>query len=277
MLFDSHTHLNYEGYTDKDREELFSIIEKSDISYAMDAGYDLESSYMAVKHAQRFKWCYAIVGCHPHEAGNFTEEEFVLLKALAQKEGAKAIGEIGLDFYRNLSDKEDQRFWFRRQIRLANELKMPIVIHSRDAHQEVMDILKEEGAFSKERKSWFPKKNSPLSEEDARVLLHCYSGSREQAIQYIKLGATVSLAGPVTYKNARILREVAEGVPLTDLLIETDAPYLTPEPLRGQQNISPNVRYVAQKVAEIKGLSYEEVALETKRNGMRFFNIKEQE
>ena len=108
-------------------------------------------------------------------------------------------------------------------------------------------------------------------------MLHCYSGSREQAIQYIKLGATVSLAGPVTYKNARILREVAEGVPLTDLLIETDAPYLTPEPLRGQQNISPNVRYVAQKVAEIKGLSYEEVALETKRNGMRFFNIKEQE
>ena len=277
MLFDSHTHLNYEGYSDEEREELFKIIEKSDISYCMDAGYDLESSYMAVNHAKRFKWCYAIVGCHPHEAGNFAEEELVLLKTLAQKEGAKAIGEIGLDFYRNLSDKEDQRFWFRRQIRLANDLKMPIVIHDRDAHQEVMGILKEEGAFSKERKSWFPEKDSHLSKDDARVLLHCYSGSKEQAIQYVKLGATISIAGPVTYKNARILREVAEGVPLSDLLIETDAPYLTPEPLRGRQNISPNVRYVAEKIAEIKGMTFEEVALQTKKNGMRFFNIKEQE
>lgn len=216
----------------------------------------------------------ASVSCHPHDAKDFDEDQLQLIKALAEKPEAKAIGEIGLDYYRNISSPEDQIHWFRRQIQLANLLKMPIVIHDRDAHGEVLDILKEEGAFSSERKSWFSQRPGSLGNEDARVLLHCYSGSKDQALQYVKLGATISIAGPVTYSNARKLIEVVEEVPLEYLLIETDSPYLTPVPFRGRPNTSLNVEYVAKKLAEIKGISFEEVARKTLENGIRFFDIK---
>jgi TatD DNase family protein len=274
MLFDSHAHLNNESYTDSQREKLFKDIEASDVSFVMDVGFDLASSAMAVKHAERFPWCYAVVGCHPHDAKDFDEDQYQLLKGLAEKPNAKAIGEIGLDYYRNISSPEDQRYWFSRQIQLANLLKMPIVIHDRDAHGEVLEILKEEGAFSSERKSWFPERPGSLGNEDARVLLHCYSGSKEQALQYVKLGATISIAGPVTFSNARKLIEVVEEVPLEYLLIETDSPYLTPAPFRGKPNTSLNVEYVAKKVAEIKGIPFQDVAHKTRDNAMRFFDIK---
>ncbi|MDX9888386.1 MAG: TatD family hydrolase [Anaerovoracaceae bacterium] len=274
MLFDSHAHLNNESYKDGQREKLFRDIEASNLSYVMDVGFDLASSALALKHAQRFPWCYAVVGCHPHDAKDFDEDQLQLIKALAEKPEAKAIGEIGLDYYRNISSPEDQIHWFRRQIQLANLLKMPIVIHDRDAHGEVLDILKEEGAFSSERKSWFSQRPGSLGNEDARVLLHCYSGSKDQALQYVKLGATISIAGPVTYSNARKLIEVVEEVPLEYLLIETDSPYLTPVPFRGRPNTSLNVEYVAKKLAEIKGISFEEVARKTLENGIRFFDIK---
>lgn len=274
MLFDSHAHLNNESYKDGQREKLFRDIEASDLSYVMDVGFDLASSALALKHAQRFPWCYAVVGCHPHDAKDFDEDQLQLIKGLAEKPEAKAIGEIGLDYYRNISSPEDQIHWFRRQIQLANLLKMPIVIHDRDAHGEVLDILKEEGAFSSERKSWFSQRPGSLGNDDARVLLHCYSGSKDQALQYVKLGATISIAGPVTYSNARKLIEVVEEVPLEYLLIETDSPYLTPVPFRGKPNTSLNVEYVAKKLAEIKGISFGEVARKTLENGMRFFDIK---
>lgn len=274
MLFDSHAHLNNESYKEGQREKLFKEIEASNVSFVMDVGFDLASSALAVKHAQRFPWCYAVVGCHPHDAKNFDEDQLELIKGLAEKPESKAIGEIGLDYYRNISPVEDQRYWFSRQIQLANQLKMPIVIHDRDAHGEVMEILKEEGAFSDERKSWFPQRPGSLGNEDARVLLHCYSGSKDQAIQYVKLGATISIAGPITYSNARKLVEVAVEVPLEYLLIETDSPYLTPVPFRGKPNTSMNVEYVAKKIAEIKGITFQEVANETRDNAIRFFDIK---
>lgn len=274
MLFDSHAHLNNESYTNSQREKLFKDIEASKVSFVMDVGFDLASSALAVKHAERFPWCYAVVGCHPHDAKDFDEVQYQLIKGLAEKPEAKAIGEIGLDYYRNISSPEDQIYWFRRQIQLANSLKMPIVIHDRDAHGEVMEILKEEGAFSSERKGWFSKRPGSLGDEDARVLLHCYSGSKDQALQYIKLGATISIAGPVTFSNARKLVEVVEEVPLEYLLIETDSPYLTPVPFRGKPNTSLNVEYVAKKIAEIKGIPFKKVAQATKENAIRFFDIK---
>jgi TatD DNase family protein len=273
MLFDSHTHLNNETYRADEREALFQSIQDSSLAYVMDIGFDLASSAMALEHAKRFSWCYAAVGCHPHEASAFDETQLQLLERLAEHPKAKAIGEIGLDYYRNLSPKEDQQFWFSRQIQLANRMKMPIVIHDRDAHEDVMRILKEEGGFSSQRKGWFPKREGLLQQEDARVLLHCYSGSKEQALQYIKLGATLSVAGPVTYDNAKRLQDVVREVPLEYLLIETDAPYLTPVPHRGKPNQSPYVEFVARKVAEIKGLPYEEVATKTRENAQRFFDI----
>ena len=293
MLFDSHAHINEASYSPEERAELIKIIEASDVDYVADIGYDLASSKLAVDHAAKYPWIYAVVGCHPHDAKSMDDMELAMYKGLARKKKVVAIGEIGLDFHYDHSPRDTQREWFRRQIRLASELKMPIVIHSREADQETMDILKEEGAFSEERKSWFPKRPDPSGYtlkksdaakasaddaadrmvDDARVLIHCFSGSAELAAQYVKLGATISVAGPVTYKNNRKTVAVVAEVPIDFLLVETDSPYLSPEPLRGRRNMSPNVEYTAKKVAEIKGMTFEDVAAKTKENAMRFYGI----
>lgn len=264
MLFDSHAHINSERYNGSEREKVIEAIEKSNLSYVMDVGYDLESSVMAIKQAEKYPWCYAVIGCHPHDTKTMDEATLAMFKGLAKKPKVKAIGEIGLDFYYNHSEKDVQEYWFRRQAQLAVELDMPIVIHDRDANDEVMRILKEEGVFSKAR-------TEKLG--DAKLLMHCFSGSRELARQYVKLGATISVAGPVTYKNARKIVEVVQEVPLEHLLIETDSPYLTPEPLRGKVNRPDYVEYTARKVAEIKGISYEEAARITCENAKKFFSI----
>lgn len=274
MLFDSHAHINNDTFTEEEREALIADIEASDLSYVMDIGFDLPSSEQAVKDAQRLTWCYAAVGVHPHDAKTMDEDVLRRIKELAGEEKVQAIGEIGLDFYYNKSEAEDQRYWFRRQIQLANELKMPIVIHSREADQETMDILKEEGAFSDERASWFPKRPGAIGEKDCRVLLHCFSGSRELAEQYVKLGATISIAGPVTYKNNRKTTEVVGAIPIEYLLVETDSPYLTPEPFRGRKNKPPYVEHTARRVALIKGMEYEDVCRRTLENAKRFFGIE---
>ena len=271
MFFDSHAHINNETFSEEERRALIDKIEASKVDYVMDIGFDTASSAMAVKHAQSLPWCYAAVGCHPHDTIDMDDMQLAMIKGLAKKEKVQAIGEIGLDFHYDHSPRDVQRHWFRRQIKLANELKMPIVIHSREADQEVMDILKEEGAFSRERRDWFPARYDGSG--DARVLLHCFSGSSELACQYVKLGATISIAGPVTYKNARKTIEVVESLPLEVLLVETDTPYLCPEPFRGKQNIPPYVEYTAGKVAEIKGLALETVAEKTSENARKFFGI----
>jgi TatD DNase family protein len=264
MLFDSHAHLNSERY-EGERDKIAEAVEKSDVAYMMDIGYDLESSVMAVEHARKYSWCYAAVGCHPHDTKTMDETTLAMFRALAKKPKVKAIGEIGLDYYYNHSEKDVQQYWFRRQVQLALELDMPIVIHDRDANEDVMSILKEEGVFSRQRTETLG---------DAKLLMHCFSGSRELARQYVKLGATISVAGPVTYKNARKSIEVVEEIPLEHLLIETDSPYLTPEPFRGKRNEPANVEYTARKVAEIKGISYEEAARITCENAKRFYNIE---
>lgn len=276
MLFDSHTHLNNEGYTEEQRQALMDEIAASDVSYVMDVGFDLESSMKAIEHARANDWCYAAVGVHPHDAKSLDDMTLELIRGLAKKDKVQTIGEIGLDFHYDLSERDVQRYWFRRQIQLANELKMPIAVHSREADQETMDILKEEGAFSAERQSWFPKRKGPDGEllPDSRVLLHCFSGSRELAKQYVKLGATLSICGPVTFKNNRKTQEVVREIPIEFLLVETDAPYLTPEPFRGRKNKSPYVEHTARRVAVLKGISYEEAARITCENAKVFYNIK---
>ncbi len=285
MLFDSHTHFNDGSFSARARQALLesvdSAVKEGRLSHAVDIGFDLASSKLAVAHADRYDWCYATVGCHPHNAKDMDDMELALIKGLLNKKKVVALGEIGLDFYRNISEKDVQREWFRKQIRVANEKRMPIIIHSRDADQEVMDILKEEGAFSEERKRHFPKRPDPAGfaggkngmADDARVLLHCYSGSAELAKQYVKLGGTISIAGPVTYKNNRKTAEVCRTIPLEFLLIETDAPYLTPEPFRGKRNTPLLVKHTAEKIAEIKGVTFEDVAGKTRENAMRFYGL----
>ncbi len=275
MLFDAHAHLNDDSYTEEDRRAVAAAIEASDVGYVADAGSDLKSSLLSVMDAETYPWCYATVGCHPHDTKDLTEEILLKLRELTADPKVVAYGEIGLDFHYDISERDIQRKWFARQIRLANELRMPMVIHSREAEQETMRILTDNGAFSDERKSWFPPRKGPDGESlpDARVLIHCFSGSAETALQYVKLGATISICGPVTFKSNKKTRAVAERVPLEFLTVETDSPFLSPEPVRGKPNNSTNVKYVAAKVAEIKGLPEETVADATCANALRFYGI----
>ncbi len=276
MFFDSHAHINEKSFSKEAREAVIEAVEASKVDYVTDIGYDLESSKLAADHAAKYPWCYAAVGCHPHDTKSMDEIQLAMIKLLAKKKDVVAVGEIGLDFHYDNSPRDVQREWFRKQIRLANELKMPAAIHSRKRDQEVMDILKEEGAFSPERKSWFPKRVSVegYTDDDARVLIHCFSGSAELAKQYVKLGATISVAGPVTYKNNKKTVAVVGEIPIEYILVETDSPFLTPEPFRGKRNTPLMVEYTAGKIAEIKGLTLEETAEITKANALRFYGIK---
>lgn len=275
MLFDAHTHLNFEKYTEEERRQLASEIEASDVSYIIDVADCVASAKQALADAAAYPWCYATVGIHPDHASSYTDADIEEIRRLAADPKAVAIGEIGLDYYYGTDDREEQQELFRKQVRLANELKMPIMIHSRDAHQLTMDILKEEGAFSDERKSWFPGRPSPDggTEADARVQMHCFSGSPELAAEYVKLGATISLGGPVTFKNGKKAAAVVQQTPIEYLMSETDAPYMAPEPLRGRPNKSPYIEHIVRRMAMIKGISYDEAARILTANAKRFFGI----
>lgn len=275
MLFDAHTHLNYEKYTDEERKKIAEEIETSDLAYIIDASDSVSASKQALRNAENYSWCYATVGLHPSQASYYSEADLDEIKELATHPKVAAIGEIGLDFHYGKENRDEQQELFRRQIRIANELKMPIAVHSRDAHKLTMDILIEEGAFSEERKSWFEKRFSPTGEVgDSRVQMHCFSGSSELAEEYIKLGATISLGGPVTFKNGKKAVEVVRRIPIEFLLSETDAPYMAPEPLRGKPNKPQYVEHIVRRMAIIKGIEYADAARILTENGCRFFNIK---
>ncbi len=254
MLFDSHAHLDSSKFN-QDRDAVIKRAYDSGVKWIMNPGADYESSVDAVKLAETYDFMYAAVGIHPHDAKSLDDMMLGLIKAMARKSKVKAIGEIGLDYHYDFSPRDEQVYWFRKQLQLAKELKMPVIIHDREANNDVMTILKEENSF------------------ETGVLMHCFSGSAELARQYVKLGAYISIAGPVTFKNSRKLIEVVETVPMDRLMIETDSPYLTPTPFRGKRNESAHVRYVAEKIAEIKGLTFEEVAEQTAINAKKYFNI----
>lgn len=276
MLFDAHAHINQDTFTDEERAEIIREAEQSPLlSYVLDAGFDLPSSKQAIKDAAENSWIYAAVGVHPHDTDSMTEEILGEIEKLAAHPKAVAIGEIGLDFHYDFSDRENQRKWFRRQIKLANSLKMPIMIHTREADEETFNILCEEGAFSEERKTWFPERKGPdgTPESHAAVLLHCYSGSAELAKEYVRKGATISICGPVTYKNNKKTVRVVEEIPLCYLTAETDSPYLTPEPLRGKKNRPWYVEHTVRRIADIKGITFEEAAETTCENALIFFGI----
>lgn len=277
MLFDAHTHLNFEELTNEERLDLAHEIEASDLGYIIDVGDCVESSRQALRDAEAYPWCYAAVGIHPDHAKTYTDEDIEAIRELAAHPKAVAIGEIGLDFYYGKDDQEEQQELFRKQIRLANELKMPIMIHTRDANQLTMDILKEEGAFSDERKSWFPRRPAPDEVDemvpDARVQMHCYSGSPEMAEEYVRMGATISLGGSITFKNGKKAVEVFQRIPAEYVMSETDAPFMAPEPLRGRPNKPQYVEHVVRKMAEIKGISFEEMSRILVENAKRFFAL----
>ncbi len=255
MFFDSHAHLDDKRF-DSDRDALIAQIHENGVDFVMNVGADIDSSTRAVTLAEQHDCIYAAVGVHPHDADSMTEDKLDMLRKWASHKKVKAIGEIGLDFYYDNSDRRAQRYWFERQMELAHEVGLPVIIHDRDAHEDCMAILKQKRV------------------DMCGGVMHCYSGSAEMAKQVLKLGMYISVAGPVTFKNAAKLPEIVRMVPAERLLIETDCPYLSPEPHRGERNHSGHVRYVAQKVAEIRGMTVEEVAEMTKRNAMTLFNIQ---
>jgi TatD DNase family protein len=255
MLFDSHAHLDASQF-DHDRELVIKRAKLNGVSYILNPGADFESSVRAVEIAKAHDFIYAGVGIHPHDAETVDATMLGLIEQMAKSDRVKAIGEIGLDYYRDLSPRSVQKEVFIEQIRIAKKLDLPIIIHDRDANADVLQILKEEKAFS------------------TGVLMHCFSGSHELATQYVKLGAMISIAGPVTYKNARKTVEVVEAVPLDRLFIETDSPYLSPEPMRGKRNEPMFVRHTCERIANIKNINYETVAETTLQNAKQFFRIK---
>lgn len=255
MLFDSHAHLDASQF-DQDRELVIERAKQNDVAYIFNPGADFASSVKAVALADQYDFIFAGVGIHPHDAETMDVLMLEQLESMAKKESVRAIGEIGLDYYRDLSPRHIQKEVFIEQIRLAKKMNLPIIIHDRDANQDVLTILKQESAF------------------ETGVLMHCYSGSHELADQYIKLGAYISIAGPVTYKNARKTVEVVERIGLDRLMIETDAPYLTPEPHRGKRNEPMFVQHTCKKISEILKTDVETVALKTLNNAKEFFRIK---
>ena len=255
MLIDSHAHLDDKRFN-SDRDMIIKNLKTNGIELVVNVGADLKSSKSTVELAKAHENIYAVVGVHPHSASELNKEAIETLKNYAKEDKVLAIGEIGLDFYYDNSPREDQRYAFKAQIELAKELDLPIVIHSREADQETFDTIE------------------AAQDGNLKVLLHCYSGSAELAQEYLKLGCYISLAGPVTFKNARVPKEVAKVIPLDRLLVETDSPYLTPEPYRGKRNEPMFVKYVAEEIAELKGVSIEELSSATRENTKKFFGIK---
>lgn len=255
MLIDSHAHLDDDRF-DRDRDRLIKSLKDNGIELVVNPGADLQSSIKAVSLASEYENIYAAIGVHPHSAKEMDESTIEVFRSFSKRDKVVAIGEIGLDYYYDNSPRDIQRKWFVEQLRLAKEVDLPVIIHSRDAAKDTFDILSE------------------AQDGSLRGVLHCYSGSIEMALEYIKLGFYISIAGPVTFKNARVLREVAEAVPLDKLLIETDSPYLTPEPYRGKRNEPIFVKHVAGTIAEVKGVSFEDIATATRRNTKNLFKIR---
>ena len=253
MLFDSHAHIDDEKF-DADREQVIHRAIENGVTGIINVGCSMASSARSVALAAQYESIYAAVGIHPHDAEGTLSTDYEQLAEWCKQEKVVAIGEIGLDYYRDLTPRDVQRAVFIRQIDVARQMNMPLIIHDRDAHSDIFDIIKKEA-------------------KGLCGVLHCYSGSLEMAKEFIKLGFYISIAGPVTFKNAAKLPEVVVGVPLERLLIETDCPYLTPHPYRGKRNEPAYVRMVAEQVASLRGIELSALAEATCVNVKKLFNI----
>ena len=256
MLIDSHAHLEMPEFKN-DLEQVIQRAKESGVAHIFTVGTEKKDWMRALEIAYSHPSVYAILGVHPHNAKEIDEETYATLRILCRDKKVRAYGEIGLDFYRNLSPRAVQLRRFREQIVLAKELGLPIVIHDREAHRETVEVLKSEKA------------------EECQGIIHCFSGDYEMAKDCIGMGFYISVPGTITYKNAEGFQEIVKRLPLESLLVETDAPFLAPVPFRGKRNEPSYVRYTAQKVAEIKKVSIEKVAEVTTQNARRVFELKD--
>lgn len=254
MIFDTHAHYESDAF-DEDRDILLSSMKDAGVEYIVNVGASMESSQKSLELAEKYPFMYAAVGVHPDDVGELNEEKYAQLKEWSNHPKVKAIGEIGLDYYWNKEKHELQKHWFMRQMELAHERKLPMIVHSREAAKDTLDMV----IAAK-----------PL---DLSGIIHCYSYSVEQAREYLNMGYYLGIGGVLTFKNAKKLKEVAEYAPLSRIVLETDCPYLAPTPFRGKRNDSSKIAYVAEELAAIKQVSVEEVLRITNENGRKLYNI----
>ena len=255
MLIDSHAHLEMAEFKN-DLEEVIQRAKESGIEHIFTVGTEKKDWERAIEIADSHPGIYAILGVHPHNAKEIDAGTYPTLRELCRNEKVRAYGEIGLDFFRNHSPREVQIKGFREQIALARDLQLPIVVHDRDAHRETVDILKSEGA------------------DQWGGIIHCFSGDYRMAKECLDMGFYISIPGTITFNNASEFREIVKKIPLESLLVETDAPFLTPVPYRGKRNEPGFVRYTAEKIAELKKITLEKVAEITTENALRVFRLK---
>jgi hydrolase, TatD family len=258
MIFDTHAHYDDEAF-EEDREELLKNLPHQGIGTVVDVSSSIDSVDKVLALADQYLYFYGAVGIHPSETADLSEERFQWLKEKAIHPKNVAIGEIGLDYYWDTPSREIQKLWFARQMELAGELKLPMIIHSRDAANDTYVMMKEAKA------------------ETIGAIIHCYSYGIEQARQYLNMGFYLGIGGVVTFTNAKKLKEVVEYAPLEQLVLETDCPYLSPVPNRGKRNSSLNLTYVAKEIARIKNIDYDMVVKITEENARKFYRIYETE
>ena len=253
MIFDTHAHYDDEQF-DIDRDELLASMKANGIGHIVNVGANIKSTRGALELAHKYDFIYAAVGVHPSDVEELNEDSFELLREWSQDGRCVAIGEIGLDYHWPDPEPEIQKKWFKRQLELARQERLPVIIHSRDAAKDTLDIMREEHA------------------EEIGGIVHCFSYSKEVAAQCVEMGFYIGVGGVLTFKNGRKMREVVEQTPMEKLLLETDCPYLAPEPYRGKRNNSLYLPYVVTEMARIKGISEQEVIDITEQNAKRVYN-----
>ena len=256
MIFDTHAHYDDEDF-DLDREDLLAKMKESGVSHVVNIGASLASTKRSIELAKQYDFIYAAVGVHPSDTRELNEETFQWLKKQCKEPKVVAVGEIGLDYYWDEPERDIQKEWFARQIALGREEKLPLVIHSRDAAQDTIDIMKSEKAA------------------EAGGILHCFSYTKETAKIFLDMDFSFGIGGVITFKNAKKLKEAVDYIPIDKIVIETDCPYLSPEPNRGKRNSSLNLPYVVKAIAEIKNLPEEEVLRKTYENAKKLYRIED--
>lgn len=256
MIFETHAHYDDEKF-DEDRAELLSSMQENGIGRIINVSANLESLENTRKLMEAYPFIYGAFGLHPDEVGDLNEDVMERMRGLCRLEKAVAVGEIGLDYYWDKENHEKQQYWFRRQIALAREEKLPMIIHSREAAADTLRVMKEEKS------------------EEIGGVIHCFSYSAEMEEEYLKMGFYLGIGGVVTFKNAKKIKEVVQMAPMERILLETDSPYLAPVPYRGKRNSSLYLPYVVREIAEIKGISEEEVIEMTEKNAVRLFQTEE--
>lgn len=251
MIIDSHAHYDDEAF-EEDRDNLLESMQSNGIEKIINVGANIKGSRTSIALSEQYPFIYAAVGVHPSDTEELDEEKMAWLKEVSKKEKVVAIGEIGLDYYWPEPDREIQKKWFIRQMELAQEVNLPVIIHSRDAAQDTIEILKQ-----------FP----------ANGVIHCYSYTKESAKEFLKMGYYFGIGGVLTFKNAKKLKEAVMEIPMDRILLETDSPYLAPEPNRGKRNSSLNIPYVVKELAQLKGITEEEVINITTENTKKLFHL----